>query len=97
MASTVCWTLSPTAIGVKRSGGTWWTLASRMSRLSRRGSRDPDPFVRGQIATALGFMGGPEAIAALKNTSGESDPDVAKRISFAQLRLTRPKVVPLAP
>ena len=59
--------------------------------------KDPDPFVRGQIATALGFMGGPEAIAALKNASGESDPDVAKRISFAQLRLTRPKVVPLAP
>ncbi len=50
---------------------------------------DPNPFVRGQIATALGFIGGPEAVAALKGASGESDPDVAKRISFAQLRLTR--------
>jgi HEAT repeat protein len=55
---------------------------------------DPDAFVRGQIATALGFIGGPEAVAALKGASGESDPDVAKRISFAQLRLTRTKVVP---
>ena len=57
---------------------------------------DPNPFVRGQIATALGFIGGPEAVAALKGASGESDPDVAKRISFAQLRLTRAKVAPAA-
>ena len=55
---------------------------------------DPNPFVRGQIATALGFIGGPEAVAALKSASGESDPDVRKRISFAQLRLTRTTGVP---
>jgi HEAT repeat protein len=55
---------------------------------------DPNPLVRGQIATALGFIGGPEAVSALKGASGESDPDVAKRISFAQLRLTRTKGVP---
>jgi HEAT repeat protein len=51
--------------------------------------RDPNPFVRGQIATALGFIGGPEAVAALKGASGESDPDVRHRIEVAQLRLTR--------
>ena len=50
---------------------------------------DPDPFVRGQIATALGFIGGPAASAALKSASGESDPDVRQRIDIAQLRLTR--------
>jgi len=50
---------------------------------------DPDPFVRGQIATALGFIGGPAAIAALKSASAESDPDVRQRIDIAQLRLTR--------
>jgi HEAT repeat protein len=55
---------------------------------------DPDPFVRGQIATALGFIGGPEAVAALKGATGESDLDVRKTISFAQLRLTRTTVVP---
>jgi len=56
--------------------------------------RDPNPAVRGQIATALGFIGGPEAAAALKGASGESDPDVQQRINFAQLRLTRTTVVP---
>jgi HEAT repeat protein len=55
---------------------------------------NPNPFVRGQIATALGFIGGPEAVAALKGASGESDLDVRKRISFAQLRLTRTTVAP---
>ena len=55
---------------------------------------DPNPIVRAQIATALGFIGGAQAIAALKGASGESDPDVAKTISVAQLRLTRAKVVP---
>jgi HEAT repeat protein len=57
---------------------------------------DPNAFVRGQIATALGFIGGPEANAALKGASGESDPDVQQRIREAQLRLTRTKVVPAA-
>ena len=64
-------------------------VAAVAARLS-----DPNPFVRGQIATALGFIGGPEAVAALKGASGESDPDVRKRISFAQLRLTRTTAVP---
>jgi HEAT repeat protein len=50
---------------------------------------DPNPLVRGQIATALGFIGGPEAVAALKGASGESDPDVRQRVTIAQLRLTR--------
>jgi len=57
---------------------------------------DPNPFVRAQIATALGFIGGPEAVAALKGASGESDPDVRQRIGVAQLRLTRPRAVPAA-
>ena len=64
-------------------------VAAVAARLS-----DPNPFVRGQIATALGFIGGPEAAAALKGASGESDPDVRQRIDVAQLRLTRTRVVP---
>jgi HEAT repeat protein len=55
---------------------------------------DPDPSVRGQIATALGFIGGPEAADALTRASGESDPDVRQRIGVAQLRLARTKGVP---
>ena len=55
---------------------------------------DPNPLVRGQIATALGFIGGPEAVSALKGASGESDPDVRQRIDTAQLRLTRTTVGP---
>jgi HEAT repeat protein len=55
---------------------------------------DPNPFVRGQIATALGFIGGPEAVAALKGASGESDPDVRQSIDIAQLRLGRTAMVP---
>jgi len=50
--------------------------------------------VRGQIATALGFIGGPEAVAALKAASGDSDPDVRQRIETAQLRLTRSTAAP---
>ena len=64
-------------------------VAAVAARLS-----DPNPFVRGQIATALGFIGGPEAVAALKGASGESDPDVRQRIGIAQLRLTRTTVAP---
>ncbi len=64
-------------------------VAAVAARLS-----DPDPFVRGQIATALGFIGGPEAVAALKGASGESDPDVRQRIDTAQLRLTRTAAAP---
>ena len=55
---------------------------------------DPDPFVRGQIATALGFIGGPEADAALKAATSESDPVVRQRIETAQLRLTRTPAAP---
>ena len=44
------------------------TVAARLS--------DSNPLVRGQIATALGFIGGPEAVAALTAASGESDPEV---------------------
>jgi HEAT repeat protein len=55
---------------------------------------DPNPVVRGQIATALGFIGGPEADAALKGASGDSDLDVRQRIGAAHLRLTRATVVP---
>jgi HEAT repeat protein len=55
---------------------------------------DPNPLVRGQIATALGFIGGSEAVAALKGASGESDPDVRQRIEMAQFRLTRTAAAP---
>jgi len=51
---------------------------------------DTNASVRGQIATALGFIGGPKAVEALKRASNESDPDVRQRISAAQLRLMRP-------
>lgn len=50
---------------------------------------DSDAFVRGQIATALGFIGGAEAAAALKGAGAEPDPNVGKTINFAQLRLSR--------
>ena len=59
-------------------------VAAVAARLS-----DPNPVVRGQIATALGFIGGPEAAAALKGAGGESDPNVRHAIDVAQLRLTR--------
>ncbi len=55
---------------------------------------DSNPLVRGQVATALGFIGGPEAVAALNGASGESDPDVRQRIGAAHLRLTRETLVP---
>ena len=53
---------------------------------------DPNPVVREQIAIALGFIGGPEAAAALKSASGESDPDVRHAIDVAQVRITRSPV-----
>ena len=64
-------------------------VAAAAARLS-----DPNPLVRAQIVTALGFIGGPEAVAALNGMSAESDPDVRKSISAAQLRLTRTTVAP---
>ena len=53
---------------------------------------DPNPVVRGQIATALGFIGGPEAAEALNRANSEPDPEVRQRIGVAQLRLKRPSV-----
>jgi HEAT repeat protein len=50
---------------------------------------DPNPVVREQIAVALGFIGGPQAAAALKAASNESDPGVRHAIDVAQLRITR--------
>ncbi len=50
---------------------------------------DSNPVVREQIAIALGFIGGPEAAAALNGASGESDPNVRNAIDVAQLRVTR--------
>jgi HEAT repeat protein len=57
---------------------------------------DPNPLVREQIATALGFIGGSEAAEALKGASGEADPQVRHAIEVAQMRLTRSAVVPTA-
>src|SRR5262245_8988778 len=57
---------------------------------------EPAPLVRGQVATALGFIGGPKAVEALQRASGESDPDVKQRISVAQFRLERTKAAPAA-
>ena len=48
MASTVCWTLLPIAIGVTTHWRTWWSLGSRTSRLSRRGSAIPTPSCAGR-------------------------------------------------
>ena len=64
-------------------------VAAVAARLS-----DPNPVVREQIAVALGFIGGPEAAAALKAASGESDPEVRHAIDVAQVRITRTTVVP---
>jgi len=66
-------------------------VAAVAARLS-----DPNPLVREQIATALGFIGGPEAAEALKGASGEADPQVRHAIEVAQMRLTRSAVVPTA-
>ena len=64
-------------------------VAAVAARLS-----DPNPVVREQIAVALGFIGGPEAAAALKAAGGESDPEVRHAIDVAQVRITRTTVVP---
>jgi HEAT repeat protein len=64
-------------------------VAAVAARLS-----DPNPVVREQIAIALGFIGGPEAVAALKAAGGESDPEVRHAIDVAQVRITRTTVLP---
>jgi len=59
-------------------------VAAVAARLS-----DPNPVVREQIAVALGFIGGPQAAAALTAASGESDPGVRHAIDVAQIRIKR--------
>src|SRR5580765_3124259 len=51
---------------------------------------DPNPVVREQIAIALGFIGGPEAAAALNGARGEADPTVRNAIDVALFRVNRP-------
>jgi len=55
---------------------------------------DTNPVVREQIAIAIGFIGGPEAAAALKAATGESDPDVRHAIDVAQFRVARAAAPP---
>jgi HEAT repeat protein len=50
---------------------------------------DPNPVVREQIAIALGFIGGPEAAAALNGARGEVDPSVRSAIDVALFRVNR--------
>ena len=49
---------------------------------------DANPVVREQIAIALGFIGGPEAAAALNGASAESDPNVRHALDVAQIRIS---------
>ena len=93
-ASTACSTRSPIATGRTRRWPTWWSWAGRTSAAVAARLSDPNPVVREQIAIALGFIGGPEAAAALKGASGESDPDVRHAIDVAQVRATRTAAVP---
>jgi len=51
---------------------------------------DANPVVREQVAIALGFIGGPEAAAALKAASGEADANVRNAIDVALFRVNRP-------
>jgi HEAT repeat protein len=64
-------------------------VAAVAARLS-----DTNPVVREQIAIALGFIGGPEAAAALKGASTESDPNVRHALDVAQVRITRATAEP---
>ncbi len=50
---------------------------------------DPNPVVREQIAIALGFIGGPEAAAALNGARGETDANVRNAIDVALFRVNR--------
>jgi HEAT repeat protein len=50
---------------------------------------DPNPVVREQIAIALGFIGGPEAVGALKGASREAEPAVRNAIDIASVRGSR--------
>jgi HEAT repeat protein len=52
--------------------------------------KDANPVVREQVAIALGFIGGPEAAAALKAVSGDADANVRNAIEVALFRANRP-------
>ncbi|HSC26891.1 MAG TPA: HEAT repeat domain-containing protein [Vicinamibacterales bacterium] len=58
----------------------------RAAELGKR-LRDPDPVVRRYVAIALGFIGGPDAAAALAAAQTETNPDVRNAIQVAQLRI----------
>ena len=49
--------------------------------------RDQDPVVRQHVAVALGFVGGPDASAALTAAGTDTNADVRNAIQVAQLRL----------
>ena len=49
--------------------------------------RDPDPLVRQHVAIALGFVGGPEADAALAAAANDANPLVRNAVQVAQLRI----------
>ena len=49
--------------------------------------RDPDPLVRQHVAIALGFVGGPEASAALAAASTDENALVRNAVQVAQLRI----------
>jgi HEAT repeat protein len=51
--------------------------------------RDQDALVRQHVATALGFVGGPEASAALAAADTDASIDVRNAIQIAQLRIRR--------
>lgn len=57
---------------------------------------DPNPIVRAQVATALGFIQGPAALTALDGAAGEADPQVRHAIDVARLRITRSSPAPAA-
>jgi HEAT repeat protein len=50
---------------------------------------DPNPAVREQVAIALGFIGGPDAVAALKGANREGEPAVRNAIDVAVVRSER--------
>ena len=52
--------------------------------------KDANPVIREQVAIALGFIGGPEAAAALKAASGDADANVRNAIDVALFRANRP-------
>jgi HEAT repeat protein len=48
---------------------------------------DQNPAVREQIAIALGFIGGQDAVAALAAAANDASPEVRTAASVAQLRM----------